>query len=671
MFTSAEITTCKQFLSNILHLDMALNFWGRRDGSSIPFRECHKLIPFLWINLKDYLTTQGMEITTVHGDGFCFLSSVCKAIENNYGEVISIEKCMEVIMRYLVENFKRYTAYHQQKSEASSPGDTLIADVIDFFASRKYNTDIVDLLMQITTDALDLDLHIYQNNVGRVQVFNFISQNPKKVVHVKFTHDDQYPLGNHYDAITNVQPDINIRLLSEVAETVYSTQKRASVVSTKVEKEDVIDLTRDDGHSDETFISSDMESTGHFCSGHTTTTAPSTPSADTQSDTSYFSSQMSTHSSYTNSFVPHSTTTQQQTHIPSSTVTFRHFLSDNDSDLDSLMSHEPDDEEQYLLESVSRGQPFPTWYFNTFEPQYVTKIPDDINGTCVYKIKVKQHMWHAVSSDKRHFRMLTSSREGFFGERRIGTCKGSFQCCNKECPFIKTSHCHQPNRVSWRNVRGVHHMKVCAICDHVAEHLNCHAKKLIEYDYSTQVATVYHLGQHKCTPLLPKRVIPTQHPQIQLGQTLRGSAKEVGLRQIVSLIDAGDMDAAEKEAEVWLDRRRVKRQLESMDPQQGMDYNSFDAVGIVKQKTDKKDPFYIYRIGNRNLGGGTDYVFKSSRKMAQMALHMDVDGEPNILQMENAYFDATHTRVYGFKSLGLWLIHPAMKKILRLASMEL
>ena len=54
-----------------------------------------------------------------------------------------------------------------------------------------------------------------------------------------------------------------------------------------------------------------------------------------------------------------------------------------------------------------------------------------------------------------------------------------------------------------------------------------------------------------------------------------------------------------------------------------------------------------------------------------MALDMDVDEEPNLLQMENAYFDATHTHVYGFKSLGLWLIHPAMKKILRLASMEL
>ena len=90
---------------------------------------------------------------------------------------------------------------------------------------------------------MQLDLQIYQNNADRVQVFNFISENPKKVVHVKFTHDDQYPLGNHYDAITNVHPDINIRLLSQVTETVHSTQKRASVLSRKAEEEDVIDLT--------------------------------------------------------------------------------------------------------------------------------------------------------------------------------------------------------------------------------------------------------------------------------------------------------------------------------------------------------------------------------------------------------------------------------------------
>ena len=47
--------------------------------------------------------------------------------------------------------------------------------------------------------------------------------------------------------------------------------------------------------------------------------------------------------------------------------------------------------------------------------------------------------------------------------------------------------------------------------------------------------------------------------------------------------------------------------------------------------------------------------------MGEMALLMDVEGPENILQLENAYFDATHTRVYGFKTFTMWLIHPAMK----------
>ena len=46
--------------------------------------------------------------------------------------------------------------------------------------------------------------------------------------------------------------------------------------------------------------------------------------------------------------------------------------------------------------------------------------------------------------------------------------------------------------------------------------------------------------------------------------------------------------------------------------------------------------------------------------MAKMAIQMDQDGQENLLQMENAYFDATHSHVHGFKTIGLWLVHPAM-----------
>ena len=267
--------------------------------------------------------------------------------------------------------------------------------------------------------------------------------------------------------------------------------------------------------------------------------------------------------------------------------------------------------------------------------------------------------------------MLTSSREGFMGECHFGTCKGSFVCNNNACPFVRRSQFQQPNKVSWRNIRGNLNFKVCAICNHVAQCIYCGAKKLVEYDYTTRIATVYHLGKHKCWPKISSRTSACfQHPTV-IPEQVTGSAKEFDLRQIVRLIDEGDMDAAEKEAEVWLDRRKVRRQMEALNPKQGMDHNSFDAVDIVKAKTDTKDPFYIYKIGNKNLSCGSDFVFKSSRRMAKMALDMDVDGEPNLLQMENTYFDATHTHVYGFKSLGLWLIHPAMKKILCLASMEI
>ena len=155
--------------------------------------------------------------------------------------------------------------------------------------------------MQITTDALDLDLHIYQNNASRVQVFNFTLQNPKKTVHVQFTHDDKYPMGNHYDVITKVDSNVNLNLLSKVAEQFRMTKQ----------EETCIDLTGDDVHSNETYISANIDSTGNLCAGHTTMTAPSTPSTDTQSDTTYFSTQLSTKLAYQPLIMPISTSTQE------------------------------------------------------------------------------------------------------------------------------------------------------------------------------------------------------------------------------------------------------------------------------------------------------------------------------------------------------------------------
>ena len=150
-----------------------------------------------------------------------------------------------------------------------------------------------------------------------------------------------------------------------------------------------------------------------------------------------------------------------------------------------------------------------------------------------------------------------------------------------------------------------------------------------------------------------------------------GAAKNMAIEDISYQISIGDMDAAEELADKWSDLHTLKRIQNELDPILSEDHNSFDAVGIIKRKTDTKDPYYIYIINNGNLNNGSDYIFKSSKQMTRIALAMDVDGPENVLQLENTYFDATHKWIYGFKSLGLWMFHPSQRRVLCLACVDI
>ena len=115
----------------------------------------------------------------------------------------------------------------------------------------------------------------------------------------------------------------------------------------------------------------------------------------------------------------------------------------------------------------------------------------------------------------------------------------------------------------------------------------------------------------------------------------------------------------------------AKKVINLNNPVFSMDENSFHAVGILQSETDKEDEFYIYRIDNGRLNGGSNYVFKSSHQMALLALKMDVNNEEDTGFQENAFFDVTHMRVFGFKSFVLWLVHSSMREMVHLASMEM
>ena len=56
--------------------------------------------------------------------------------------------------------------------------------------------------------------------------------------------------------------------------------------------------------------------------------------------------------------------------------------------------------------------------------------------------------------------------------------------------------------------------------------------------------------------------------------------------------------------------------------------------------------------------------------MAQLAIDMGQDGPEYSLQGEKAYFDGCHPWCAGCKTLALFIYHPAIQHVLRLATTE-
>ena len=154
------------------------------------------------------------------------------------------------------------------------------------------------------------------------------------------------------------------------------------------------------------------------------------------------------------------------------------------------------------------------------------------------------------------------------------------------------------------------------------------------------------------------KILQTVDPQTNI------SGKKIAVNQVGKMLETGTMEDVHNEVGLWIDYRRNKQVMNDAVPSVPKDENSFDAVAIIKWKTDEYDLYYIYRVNNGLCNNTSDYVFKSSREMVRIAVMMDINNaESNPLQLENCYFDAMHKRVQGFKSLGLWTFHPAMKQI--------
>ena len=97
--------------------------------------------------------------------------------------------------------------------------------------------------------------------------------------------------------------------------------------------------------------------------------------------------------------------------------------------------------------------------------------------------------------------------------------------------------------------------------------------------------------------------------------------------------------------------------------------HSFEAVGVLKKKTDERDPHLIHKINDRRHNGNPCYVFKTSGFKAKLCMSMDRNGD-KLLSKEYCHFDGKVNRCTGFTTLTASVYHPTLKKMVKLAVME-
>ena len=194
---------------------------------------------------------------------------------------------------------------------------------------------------------------------------------------------------------------------------------------------------------------------------------------------------------------------------------------------------------------------------------------------------------------------------------------------------------------------------------------------MIQISYIGEFAEVFHIGEHNCT-LKPEVKSDTEYTKQWVERYPGVSFKKLKSAVIQHLLDSGDSEEAQNAAYRITTQafHKLRRDMAGDPDTEPVQAHSMRAVALLKKTSDKIDPLHIFRMNDSALNNQPDFVMKSSSKILTVALQMDQDGEQNPLQEEDAFFDGCHSRCTDFISLGLWVQHPSMRCLLRLACME-
>ena len=101
--------------------------------------------------------------------GFCLTNLLILAMAKDH-IIMQFDEAKQLILHTLIDNHQKYVNFHNKKHKCQDPNyqitslDLLICNMIQFFETKAFDVDVVNILIQIAADALNLNIYVFQSN---------------------------------------------------------------------------------------------------------------------------------------------------------------------------------------------------------------------------------------------------------------------------------------------------------------------------------------------------------------------------------------------------------------------------------------------------------------------------------------------------------------------------
>lgn len=602
-----------------------------------------------WKKLPEYLQRFDKEIMRITGNGYCFIQSVLACMKNEFGEDLDQDEVTEKVLDEMYNHLDYYSQHF-----VGSKRD-LIKDAELFFYNKCYRLQAVDICIPATANALRINMYIFEKSHDATILLKHPSrwEETNRTIYLCYSRTGSHDhTTDHYDAIV----DRHVPTCSQGPE-----ENQWRIVSPR--KKSKIPTTLHVGSKEEGLQKNDEPDTIVISSG-TTTSADEEHQLDLPSNNT---NTIPDKSPYDDVLKSEDQVCDDE--IPTGNSNLSQSIEEAESNVENLRAAPKKKRKKNMKNSIDMNA------FVNIEAELVDRIPWKIDGNKMYSIMCEEDYWHDLQIDGHTWKSTTSSRKDLDGIRKFATCKGGLICQNPECPKLTTEGVE--NIVEFkRDKQGSY---TCSICGYYVTRKQCPAVKVTEFDRSISQLTILHQGYHTCVckpDLDEKKKFAKENV---LSKDLRKSPKELVEDLIGYYLATDQSDKAWEVADKMdnydlLQKMRYTGKNPFDHPSKETELEAFKNVGKLRDTTSKVDRYLIYKMNSKSISGEPSYIFKSSQKCGELALKLDKsnynDGQVSDLVNEKIYIDGTHSRCKEYKTLTMWVYHPGMLRVMKLATME-